>query len=239
MCFSAEASFGVAAVLIPAGAYCLQAAARRKPPWLPLAAVPLILGVQQISEGLVWVGLAQDDPVLTRAASLVYLFLALAFWPVWSPFLVWFQERDPARRPILAALALLGTVWFWAFYYPLVSGPESLLTTTIRHHSIYYQYEELGILRWIPPGASELCYLLMVTVPLFLASGSRGHLPGLLLVASAVTAAAFFQYAFVSVWCFLAAVLAVGLVRMFHKAAARSVPESEQTGHPGHLPKGE
>src|SRR5262249_42527731 len=204
--FSAEASLGAATLLIPAGAYCLRAAVRKKPRWLPLAAVPLLFGIQQCSEGFVWLGLGHNDEAATRTASLIYLFFALALWPCWVPLLMWFQETHVVRGRFLLALTLLGTVWFWVFYYPLVSGPASLLTTTVRHHSIYYQYEQLGILRVIPGGTSEVCYLLMVTVPLFLGSATRGQMPALVLAASAVIAAAFFEYAFVSVWCFFAAV---------------------------------
>ena len=131
-----------------------------------------------------------------------------------------FQETRAVRARVLLALTLLGTVWFWAFYYPLVTGPPSLLTATVQHHSIYYQYEELGILHVIPAGSSEVCYLLMVTVPLFIGSGTHGRVPGLVLAASAVVAAALFEYAFVSVWCLFAAVLAGLLVKMFHELPA-------------------
>ena len=89
MCFSAEASFGAAALLVPSGAYCLRSAVRKMPRWLPLAAVPLVFGIQQCSEGLVWVGLGRDDAALTREASLVYLFFALTFWPCWAIATSW------------------------------------------------------------------------------------------------------------------------------------------------------
>src|SRR5437660_880334 len=61
MCFSAEASFGVSAVLLPAGLYCVRAAARKNPAYLPLALFPVLCSVQQFFEGLVWVGLGNDD----------------------------------------------------------------------------------------------------------------------------------------------------------------------------------
>ena len=57
----------------------------------------------------------------------------------------------------------------------------------------------------------------MVTVPLFIGWDARGHVPGVLLAASAVIAAAFFEYAFVSVWCFFAAFLAFYLCYIFRE----------------------
>ena len=54
MCLSAEASYMAAAVLVPAGAVAMQRAYRRTPRYLPLATLPLLFGLQQLSEGLVW-----------------------------------------------------------------------------------------------------------------------------------------------------------------------------------------
>ena len=78
MCFSPEASFGLGAVLLPAGAYCVRTAVKRNPPWLPLALTPLLFGAQQVCEGLVWVGLRAEEATLVRPASLLFLFFGLA-----------------------------------------------------------------------------------------------------------------------------------------------------------------
>src|SRR5438132_660362 len=52
MCFSAEASFTVAAILLPAGVYCTSVAVRKRPTGLPLAIIPLVFSLQQFAEGL-------------------------------------------------------------------------------------------------------------------------------------------------------------------------------------------
>ena len=54
MCFSAEASFAAAAVLLPAGGVAMQRAARRNLNYLPIATLPLLFGLQQFSEGTVF-----------------------------------------------------------------------------------------------------------------------------------------------------------------------------------------
>ena len=60
MCFSAEADFAVAAVVAPVGVASLRAAAR--PQELLFAALPLLLALHQLTEGVVWLGLQGDAP---------------------------------------------------------------------------------------------------------------------------------------------------------------------------------
>ena len=137
MCFSAEASFAVGAALLPAGFYCVRQAVVKRLSYLALAVMPFFFGIQQISEGFVWHGIRQDDSQLTRSASLVFLFFALAFWPFWFWCLTAVMEPQPLRKWILAGFGVVATVWFWVLFYPLVVGPESLLTIRAPHHSIH------------------------------------------------------------------------------------------------------
>ena len=51
MCFSATASFSVGALLIGIGALTLKTAKHRRE-W-PLAAIPLLFAIQQLSEGVI------------------------------------------------------------------------------------------------------------------------------------------------------------------------------------------
>ena len=217
MCFSAEASFAVGGALIPAGAFCLGSAWLKKPSYLGLAAVPLFFGIQQISEGFVWNALHHGDDTQVRTASLFFLFFALAFWPFWFPFLTTIMEPQPKRRWLFAALTLLASAWFWILYFPLLIGPESLLTTRIEQHSIQYQYDALPIYTYIDKLPLRVLYLLSVALPPMCGSENWGRIPGLVLGASAVIAAIVFHYAFVSVWCFFAAVMAIYLCVVFYR----------------------
>ena len=110
MCVLAESSFGLAAVLVPVGAYCIKAASQRDVSFLPLSAVPLPFGVQQICEGLVWVGNDRDDGELTRMAALLFPFFALGFWLFWIPFsAMCFEERKAVRRLLAVVLEAAAT----------------------------------------------------------------------------------------------------------------------------------
>jgi hypothetical protein len=233
MCFSAEASFGAAAILAPAGIYCCCQAARKKPSWLPLAVVPLIFGIQQFSEGLVWLGLHRDDDVLVHSASLVFLFPALTLWPFWVPLVMWVKETDPVRRRWLFALTAVSTVWFWVLYFPLISDPATPFTTSIQHHSIHYDLEQLAIRRYLGRGVLQLLYVLTITGALALGSEKVGLGPSLVVAASAVVALVVYWHAFISVWCFFAAVLSAYLVRVFQSLPARALSGRFSPSGPG------
>ena len=55
MCLSPEVSFVAAAGLIPAGMVSMRQAWRTDRHYLPLATLPLLFGIQQLAEGVVWV----------------------------------------------------------------------------------------------------------------------------------------------------------------------------------------
>jgi hypothetical protein len=220
MCFSAEASFTTGAALIPAGSYCILSALRKRPRYLPLAMVPLLFGAQQISEGFVWLGVHGEDRELVRSASLAFLFFALALWPFWFPLLTSIAEQQPFKRRFFIGLTIASNAWFWILYYPLMTGPESLLETRIAHHSIEYDISRLPIYEHIAKTPLRVLYFLCVALPLAFGSAGLGHVPGLVFAASALVAGIAYSYAFVSVWCFFAAVLAIYICRFFYAMPA-------------------
>jgi hypothetical protein len=220
MCFSPEASFAVGGALVPAGAYCVRTAWEKNPRLVPVALIPLAFAAQQVAEGFVWIGLRDGDPARVRSAALVFLFFALAFWPFWFAFLNAVLESRPAHRWRFAALALVTTAWFWAFYLPLARGPESLLTVRVVHHSIAYSYPALAVYDYAPRPVLRALYVLSILVPLLTGPRLFGWQPGAVLLASLHAAAALYDYAFVSVWCFFAAVLTGHLCLLFHRLPA-------------------
>jgi uncharacterized protein DUF6629 len=82
MCFSAEASYTAAALLLPAGALASQRAYKANRKYLAIAALPLLFGFQQLSEGLVWTGNALSGDTMVQR-SLAYMFFSWLAWPVW------------------------------------------------------------------------------------------------------------------------------------------------------------
>lgn len=220
MCFSPEASFTVSGVLVAAGGYCLHVARWKAPRLLPLAAVPSLLGVQQMSEGFVWLALGAGDPAAARPAALVFLFFALAFWPFWLPVVAAVGETRPARRPWLIGFAILTAGWFWVLFFPILQDSAGM-TPSVVHHSIRYAVT-LPVDAYLPRGLIRLLYLFSIVVPLVVGPRLIGPLPGLLILGSAVVTMLVFEYAFTSVWCFFAAVLGLGLCQFFFRLPGES-----------------
>lgn len=181
MCFSAMASFATGAALIPAGAYCLRRAAVVDPDALALSAAPVIFGVQQILEGFVWMGLDQGNTALARGATVGFLFFAIVFWPFWIPWSAFRLEKHRRRQNTFRLAALLGLGGALFIYLPLVEDGGRGVHASVLHHSIRYEFALRPLLRGVPLGIWQAVYVLFATV---------------------------FWYAFISVWCAFAAVLA-------------------------------
>ncbi len=82
---------------------------RKDARFVPLALVPITSGIQQISEGFVWLGLNRDDGALLQQSSVVFLFFAIAFWPFWIPMCLAIAEF--VRRP---QQITSGRCWRWS-----------------------------------------------------------------------------------------------------------------------------
>ena len=93
MCFSATASFVTAGTTAIIGVVALTRA--NGPRELPLAATPILFALQQGIEGLLWLDLpvAPDGP-LSTGLTLLYLFFAEVFWPIFVPIAVLLVEPE-------------------------------------------------------------------------------------------------------------------------------------------------
>ena len=225
MCFSAEASFGAAAALLPIGGYCVQSALRKDRRYLPLALVPVAFGMQQAAEGCVWLGLHHGDEELVTRASVGFLYFALVFWPVWIPFsLLFTEERRPAKR-LLAATTVLSLVWL-LLYAPVAIDPGRWVQTDVVHHSIAYRVDGLPGFQVVPRPLWRLAYLAFICGPLGLAQRGGGG-TRLRAIGGSAVAVLFvicylvYEYTFTSVWCFFAALLSLILCHLFFKLPFR------------------
>ncbi len=232
MCFSPEASFGVGTALLPAGVYCTQAAVRKDPRFVPLALVPIAFGLQQISEGFVWLGLHDDNQTLVQQASVVFLFFALAFWPCWIPLSMAMAESRRRQQITLAVLAIVGLAYFGLFL-PLALDPPRWLTTKVVQHSILYEVRDLPGFALLPRLVWRFGYLVIICVSLgmgrFDPGGKRwANLSGGILVAVLFAVSyGLYWYAFLSVWCFFAAFLSLLLCGAFYRLPVRVSTQRE------------
>jgi Family of unknown function (DUF6629) len=217
MCFSPEASFAVAAVLMPAGLYCLHSASTKDRRFLALSLIPLLFSIQQFAEGLVWVALESDNMPLARGAALLFLFFALFIWPFWVPFSVAFIEPRTGTKQFFSAVAMLALVSGWALYAPLLLNFGKWLTIRVVHHSIQYDFRVLAAFEAVGGAFWQLLYLGSICCPLFVSFTGPFRLFAISLAISAVISHFMYRYAFESVWCFFAAALSMQLCLAFHE----------------------
>jgi hypothetical protein len=214
MCYSPEVSFGSAAGLLSVGAYTLRTALRRARWFWPLAVVPCLFGVQQASEGFVWVGLDRNDARLVQSSATVYLFFAVAFWPTWFSLAAALIEPQEWKRRWLFLWAALSTVWFFAIYLPMNSALDATAVHVVGH-SIRYEATDPGVsaLGTLDVWLQRCLYVFTVTVPTLAATPRRVlFVPVSLSLVSGVAAAILFDHAFTSIWCLWCAFVSATLV---------------------------
>ena len=233
MCFSAEASFGAAAALVPAGAYCVAAAWRKCPRYLPLAAIPVLFGLQQLCEGLVWVALGRGQTG-AAAPALAYLFFALAVWPVWVPLAVAAVEPRGPRRWGIAAAALVGVAFGWVYFVPFAAAGWGGVGAAVVGCSIRYDLSVVPAAAGAGEWAWPALYLAAVAGPLFMSRHPDLRRLGVGVLVSVAAAYSVSHTAFASVWCFFAAVLSLHLAYALHRLPGAPAAPEPITQFPEH-----
>jgi hypothetical protein len=204
MCFSTVASFCAAAVLAAQGGVAVLVAPTRR--HLPLAAVPLLFSVQQTCEGLLW-RVIEVAPFNRAASPLVLTFLvfALCVWPAYFPLaLLTIEPREP-RRAALVVLTMLG--WTVGGYL-LACASFHRSDACLAYGNLYYFIQvDTGLKR-----AAPFLYLFSVAAPFSISSVRGTSWLAASLVGSFAVSACLFRAGFLSVWCFLAALLSGGFI---------------------------
>lgn len=207
MCYSTAVSFTSAVVLTIGGLVCLKRMGGFNPANGVLPLLPLLFGIQQGIEGLVWWSLGAHDPELLRASALGFLFFSHVLWPVAIPFSCYLAEPLHQHKGLFLLLTLLGAVFALSTYTPLLLNPGWLVVSDI-HHSLVYRttllYDAL-----LPRPVVTLAYTAIVLLPLLLSVRHNYRVLGLLMLLAAMLTAAMFKLAFISVWCFFAALLSL------------------------------
>jgi hypothetical protein len=196
MCFSATASFAVAVSTGAVGAWSVRRASERRE--LPVTLIPLMFAAQQGIEGAVWLSLDQDpQSPWTGLLANSFVFLALVVWPVWAPFSAGLVEEDRGRRLAIKAifalalpLAYVGMRNIWTQPYD-VCALESRLSYS---NGLLYSPFEMAL------------YVLCTCGPFLLSSTRALRSFGAILVVGLIISSSLYLLAFISVWCFFAAI---------------------------------
>jgi len=202
MCFSAEASFIGGAVLTTIG--ILSVRKNNEPSQRLLATMPLVFGLQQISEGFVWIALkSTGHDLLLKVAAYVFLTAALLIWPTFVPLSIRLMEFDPLRRKILNVLTAIGLLTSLSYLAGMLS-----YAMTVQISSLHISYGAVDAPQlWIK--VAYFAYLAATLLPFFVTSKRRVYLLGAVIVVAYAVAAYFYSEYLLSVWCFFAAVTSV------------------------------
>lgn len=207
MCFSATASFVAGTALSAVGVATIRKVERRSE--LPFAMIPLLFGIQQLVEGIIWLTFRYDAPVLKQTMTYAYSVFSHVVWPVYIPFALGFLESTPWRKRALLVFQGAGLIvgvylLFFLIARPVVAQVDGL--HIVRH--IVYESPHFFL------APVMVLYLAATCVSCFVSSHAFVRLFGVLALASFITAYFVYARALVSVWCFFAAVLS--LIIYFH-----------------------
>ncbi len=198
MCFSATASFTAATLLGVVGVLTLRKARGLRE--LPLAAVPLLFGLQQLTEGVLWLSLRHHWPGPQTFSIYLYSLFSHVLWPVLVPLAILLVEPGRQRRNALRVFLVAGLSVASYLLYFIIKFP---VTAHVHNRSISYDSTHLFL-------AGVLILYLSATCVSGLFSSHRCiNIFGALAFLLAIAAYEVSVTTFVSVWCFYAAVLSL------------------------------
>jgi hypothetical protein len=199
MCFSANASFAGAAVISVIGVATVREV--HKPSQLVFASIPLFFGLQQFTEGCLWLTLPNPHfATIQIFCTHLFLIMAEVLWPMMIPLSVLFMEKSKKRKKILWVLLVMGVSVF--LYYTFC-----LLFFHVTPHIMGYhiQYKTDFPNSWTM--LAFITYFIGSVAPLLVSSIKRTHLLGILMSLSFLVTALFYLQYLASVWCFFAALM--------------------------------
>ena len=213
MCFSATASFTAGAALLVIGAVTTSHV--RRGAEVPFALIPGLFGVQQLLEGALWLTFPDNASLANSVLTPAYSFFSHVLWPIYVPIAVLLLEPEAWRRKVLKAIALAGAAVGLYLLYFLVTEP--IVSEVVGRH-ISYQSPHFYT------AVVMTLYVLATCVSSLVSSCKTIRWFGAATFTALVTAYAFFEFWFISVWCFLAAILSVIVLFHFRQGESRLSP---------------
>jgi hypothetical protein len=200
MCFAPEADAVAGAIIVAVGVDALRHV--RSPKQIPLAALPLLFGLHQLTEAFIWWGLRGQVPESAeRVATWIWLLFAFVVLPVLLPIAVDLVERSKIRRGVITAFAGIGLAVGVALAIAIFRGP---VNAEIQGRCISYEVDALG-------NGREWTVLYVIAACGALLASSHRDLAALGAVNLVVTPLLMWLTVsgFVSLWCFWAAIASV------------------------------
>ncbi|WP_054007418.1 DUF6629 family protein [Cypionkella psychrotolerans] len=210
MCLSATVSFTASALLTTGGAAIIVKAVRSNWRYLPIGLMPLFAGIQQFSEGFVWVGVNGGDHTTMVWGAMSFIFFTWFMWPFWIPFSVWVLEPpESRRRPWFLAMTGVGLLLGLLLYIPHGLGTDWLVVT-VNRDSLAYENSML-LDQFMPRWVSYTLYVVLIIAPPALSHYRHMRHFALTVVGVVVLDVTLLRYAYISFFCLLAGLATVHL----------------------------
>ena len=140
MCFSAAASFVAGTSLSAIGVTTLRRAETKTE--VPFAAIPLLFGIQQLTEGVIWLTFRHDAPPLKQSMTYVYSGFCHVLWPLYVPFAMSFMETARWRTRAFSAFQAAGLLVGLYLLCSIVTRP--IVAELIGRHESPRVFRRLG-----------------------------------------------------------------------------------------------
>ena len=212
MCFSATASFVSGTALCAVGVATIRMTSRRAE--IALAMIPLLFGIQQLTEGMIWLSFQNNSPLPNTPLTFVYSLFSHVLWPIFIPFAVALLETVPWRKKAIEACQIAGAAVGLYLLYFIVQFP---VTSEILGKHIAYESPHFYIVPVM------LIYLIAACVSCLLSSSRVMQIFGVLSLATFLGAYAIHVATLFSVWCFFAAILSFMVCYYFRQARPGSL----------------
>lgn len=200
MCFSATASFTASATLLTIG--IVSVTKSTTVPQRVLASIPFLFGIQQFSEGVLWLSISYPALLFLKAAS-TYTFVIIGslIWPVLIPFSIMHLEPDKKKKKILSAFFILGALVSIFLSYFMISYQVIADATCyhIQYHFLYPDNVEYVF----------LFYFISAVFPTIFTSINRLHYTGAIATVSLIFAGVIYEKYLFSVWCFFVSIISI------------------------------
>jgi hypothetical protein len=214
-----------AGTLVPAGIYCLKKSNELDRRYWALAMLPLMFGLQQLLEGGVWVALQAGEAAAAHGFASGYLFFSHLVWLIWIPYSSYLTERKRGRKQLFLVMTWLGGLVGAYMYVPLLID-SSWITTAIVNQAIDYDLVFVFD-AYISQRAMSGLYGAVILLPLLLSSDRYHQWLGSMMFISAVATWVIFDWVFISVWCYFAAIISLYIFFVIaHRVQVARIPKT-------------
>lgn len=212
MCFSATASFSAGIVLTVIGVASIKKCNYKS--HLLFASIPFIFGVQQFSEGILWLIIPRGNYfVLQKMATYIYLFFAHVLWPLWVPIAILLVEKTNSRKLFQKLYVAIGIMVSIYLAYCLINYNVDAKIEG-QHINYILGYSDLMNNFWI------FSYAFATILPPFFSHIKLMWILGITILVSYIITQLFYEHYILSVWCFFSSIISL-MVYYFVKRLSR------------------